>query len=118
MPRLQLRRLHRLNQLQRRERSEIAVEVPAGRHRINVRSEQDRRLIRLAAEARENVSRRVDARHDVRGFDLVDDPRARRQVRHRIRDAIDAVGERATGRTTVIAQSLEAITQPGGVDGR
>ena len=66
MARLDLRGLHRLDHFERRERAEIAVEVAAGRHRVDVRPEQDRRLIRLTAEAREDVAGRVDARHDVR----------------------------------------------------
>ena len=68
MARLDLRRLHGLNHFERRERAQIAVEVAAVGHRVDVRAEQDRRLIRLAAEAGEDVAGGIDARHDLGRF--------------------------------------------------
>ena len=105
----------RLDRAERRERAEVAVEVAAARHRVDVRAEQDRRQRRLeAVAAREDVAGGIDARFEAGRAHQADDIRPAGDVRVRIGDAADAVGERAARGPAERAERLQSVaaTQP------
>ena len=103
---------------ERGERAEVAVEVAAARHRVDVRAEEDRRQRRRPCPARR--AKMLPA-GSMRGSS----PAARIRSDHvlpagdvgvRVGDAADAVGERAAGGTAEDAQRLEALPQTCRVD--
>ena len=99
-----------------RERAEIAVEVAAARHRVDVRSEQDGRQRRLAAgAASEDVAGRIDARLEAGRAHQVHHVLAARDVGVGKRHTAHAVGEHAAGRTAEDAQRFDALAEYGGV---
>ena len=101
-----------------RQRPEIAVEVAAARHRVDVRAEEDRRQRRARCRARR--AKMLPA-GSMRGSSP-----AARHLRHHeaaavdvgvgVCHAADAVGERAAGGTAEDAQLLDPLAEPGGVD--
>jgi hypothetical protein len=63
MPRADVGRLKRFENAEGGERAEVAVEIAAVRHRVDVRSEQDGRELRLGTYmSSEDVARRIDPR--------------------------------------------------------
>ena len=102
---------------ERRERTEVAVEVAAARNRVDVRAEEDRRQRRLEpVAAREDVAGGIDARFEARRAHQADDVRPAGDVRVGIRHAAHAVGERAAGGPAELAQLLEPRAQRRRVD--
>ena len=112
-------RVDRLDRAERRQRAEVAVEVSAARHRVDVRSEENRRQRRLRSRPpAEDVAARIDARLEAGRLHQADHVPAPLDVGVRVRDAAHAVGEHAAGRTAEDAQRLEPLAQRPGIDAR
>jgi hypothetical protein len=99
-----------------RQRPEIAVEVAAARHRVDVGTEEDRleHGIRTGAR-REDVRGRVDAGLEPGGTHQVHGEAATRDVRVGIRGPAHAVGEGPASGAPVLAQRFKALTEATGV---
>ncbi len=110
-------RVERLDHGQRAERPEIAVEVAAARHRVDMGAEEDRLQGRVAAIApRGDVACGIDARLQAGGSNEIHGERAPCHVGVGIGGAADAVGEGAAGRPSEHAQLLDPLAQPAAVD--
>jgi hypothetical protein len=88
-------RLAGLDHFERGQRAEIAVEITAAGHRVDVRAEQNRRASGRAARGRgrpsgEDIAGRIDPRREPGGFDFFEQPRPCRDVGVGIRHAADA----------------------------
>jgi hypothetical protein len=108
----------RLDDAEGGQRSEIAVEVATVRHRVDVRSEQNRRASRIrAGAAAEDVAGRIDARDQTSRPHQPDDVGAALHIGVGVCDAADAVRERAAGWTAEHAQRLDPLAQLQHVNG-
>ncbi len=112
MPRADSGGITRFDDAEGRQRTEIAVEIAAARHRVDVRSEQDGRLLWIAAGApREDVARGIDARLESRRTHQLHDVLTPLNVGVGVGDAADTVGERAARRPSEHAELLETPAQ-------
>ena len=101
--------VQRLQDAERGERAEVAVEVAAARHRVDMRAEQDRLAARCRCPAAgEDVAGRIDARLQAGRSHQVHDVLAACDVGVRVGDAADAVSKRAARRTSEHTQLFEA----------
>jgi hypothetical protein len=106
-----------LQDLETGQGAEVAVEVAARGHRVDVRPEENGRPI-AAAGTDEDVAGGIDPRREPGGAGLVEEPRPCGEVGVRVGDAADARRERAAGRPPEGAQPFEPPAQPGAVDAR
>ena len=107
----------RLERAERGERAEVAVEVAAVRHRVDVRTEEDGRQGRVGAgAASEDVAGRIDAGLETGRPHQVDDVPAAGDIGVRVGDAADAVGERAARRPAEHAERLDPLSQRRRID--
>ena len=96
MARAQVCGSQRLERAERGERAQITVEVAAVRHRIDVRSEEDRRQRRVGAgAASEDIAGRVHAGIETGRPHQVDHVPTPGDIGVGVGDAAHTVGERA-----------------------
>ena len=107
-----------LDHAERRERSEVAVEVAAGRHGVDVGTEQNRRQRRVGSGTQgEDVARRIDPRRQPGRAHQVQDVTPAGEIGVRVGDAADAVRERSAGGASEHAERFDARAQGLRVDG-
>src|SRR5687767_4321877 len=107
----------RLQRAERGERSEIAVEVAAMRHRIDVGTKEDWRKGGLGTRsASEDIAGGVNARFQTSRAHQLHRVETAGDIRVRIGDAAHSIGERAARRTSEFAECLDALSQLRRVD--
>ncbi len=98
----------RLDDANGRKRAEVAVEVAALGHRVDVRAEQDRRKRRLEAfAAREDVAGGIDPRLEAGRAHQAHHVGAAGDIRVRIRHAAHPIDERTASRAPVLTELFE-----------